>query len=169
MSVICPRWRLTSDIIGRCQRWQMTNIHCINMGVYRSVFANVDWLDHYMWEMRVDTLRLYIFLRIFLEFPPDVEQYDVPIQSRRLAWVTHDAVHKRCWPLLSYISSSFCLLHAVLFIYFGVPRKLISLWAPILDPSIRNVLFLNLLFPAWTNHGALLVNSLEMKQCLVLM
>ena len=67
-------WHLTSDIIGRCQWWQMTDISSINLCVCRSVFTNVaiwsgneiDWTI--MWEfVRFwDTLGvLYIWLIVF--------------------------------------------------------------------------------------------------------
>ena len=67
------RSSLTSANYVRCQRWQMTDISGINMGVYRSVFANLvekwNWLDHYVRNKSKYTPLAYFPFYIFLEFP----------------------------------------------------------------------------------------------------
>ena len=72
--VVCHRWHLQIMSDVRCQRWQMTDISCIIMDVYRSVFANAAiWSKNeidrtFMWGMRANTIRLLIFLCILKIF-----------------------------------------------------------------------------------------------------
>ena len=72
MSIICHRWLLTSDTIGRCQQWRMTDdghkslqYGCQQKRLWKSN-NEIDWTI--MWEMRANTLSLLIFLCILQIF-----------------------------------------------------------------------------------------------------